>query len=69
MFSLCVFLSRHRQAYLESHLGWAWRVGLNARFLLNVYYEEHWDWPMEELREYLNIETPPYTPQKRKTAD
>lgn len=60
---------KHRKHYLDTHLWWALRVGKNARFLLNVYYEEFWDWPIEELRVHLNIEEPPNTPQKKRTSD
>ncbi|MEL6345042.1 MAG: Coq4 family protein [Myxococcota bacterium] len=33
----------------------AWRVGKEARFLSNVYYEHLWERPVAEVREMLNI--------------
>ncbi|CAH1787226.1 unnamed protein product [Owenia fusiformis] len=50
---------KHGRKYVESYLPWAMRVGQNAKFLMNVYYEKHWEQPLIELREELNIETPP----------
>ncbi len=61
-----LFFFRHRQKYLETHMWWAWRVGANANFLMNIYYEHHWEQSIHDLRAQLNIEEPPKTPEKRK---
>lgn len=59
----------------------AWRVGKKAHFLSNVYYEDFWETPLQELREQLGI-TPvgnvypakerhpdaPWSPELRKSA-
>jgi len=50
---------KNRAAYLKTHLPWAIRVGINSKFLMNVYYEQRWDQNIDELRSELNIETPP----------
>ena len=47
---------------------WAWRVGANATFLMNIYYEHHWEQSIHELRAQMNIEEPPPTPEKRKQS-
>lgn len=56
---------RHRQKYLQEHMWWALRNGYNAKFLMNVYYEKYWETTLEELREMLNLEPPPETPEKK----
>jgi len=55
------------QKYLENHLWWAIRNGYKAEFLMNVYFEKFWDWPIEEFRKELNLEPPPETPPRRFT--
>lgn len=50
---------KNRAAYLKTHLPWAIRVGINSKFLMNVYYEQRWEQDIDELRAELNIETPP----------
>jgi len=49
----------NRAAYLKTHLPWAVRVGIDSKFLMNVYYEQRWDQNIDELRSELNIEIPP----------
>ncbi|XP_076650202.1 ubiquinone biosynthesis protein COQ4 homolog, mitochondrial isoform X2 [Halictus rubicundus] len=46
---------RQRQMYLKHHLPWAIRTGLNARFILGIYFEERWDQPLEEFHREMNI--------------
>lgn len=50
---------RQRQKYLTTHLPWVIRNATQGSFLMNVYWEKNWDKPLEELRNELNIETPP----------
>lgn len=50
---------KNRAAYLKTHLPWAIRVGINSKFLMNVYYEQRWDQDIDELRSELKIESPP----------
>ncbi|KAF7260730.1 hypothetical protein EG68_02237 [Paragonimus skrjabini miyazakii] len=47
------------QNYLKTHLDYALRVGFEGNFLMNVYFEEHWEQPMDEFRTSLNIPPPP----------
>ncbi|KAL5013094.1 hypothetical protein ScPMuIL_011645 [Solemya velum] len=45
--------------YLRTYLPWAIRNGRQAKFLMGVYYEKHWEQDLDELRRDLNIEPPP----------
>ena len=42
---------------------------MNAENLLNVYYEQHWEQPLDEMRKELNIEPPPPTPKLKQRRD
>lgn len=44
---------------------WAIRNGQNAKMLMCVYFEKHWERDLEELRDELNIEPPPVAPYPR----
>uniref|UniRef100_A0A8W8L9Q8 Uncharacterized protein n=1 Tax=Magallana gigas TaxID=29159 RepID=A0A8W8L9Q8_MAGGI len=55
---------RHTKKYLETYLPWAIRNGQNAKFLMAVYWEEHWEDDLETLRQELNIEPPPIIASK-----
>lgn len=55
---------RHTRKYLETYLPWAIRNGQNAKFLMAVYWEEHWEDDLETLRQELNIEPPPIIASK-----
>lgn len=57
--------TKHWHLYKDSHLLWAIETGLHAKFLMNVYYEHHWEMPLDELRAFLNIKEPPWTPSKK----
>ncbi|XP_043248834.1 ubiquinone biosynthesis protein COQ4 homolog, mitochondrial isoform X1 [Colletes gigas] len=46
---------RQRKMYLEHHLSWAIRTGINAKFLLGVYFEERWEQPLVEFHREMNI--------------
>lgn len=52
---------KHTKKYLDTYLPWAIRNGQNAKFLMAVYWEEHWEDNLEEFRQQLNIEPPPIT--------
>ena len=38
---------------------WAINVGQNAKFLLNIYYEERWEQDIDDLRDEYKIESIP----------
>ncbi|XP_011880509.1 PREDICTED: ubiquinone biosynthesis protein COQ4 homolog, mitochondrial [Vollenhovia emeryi] len=46
---------RQRQLYLDHHLPWSINVGLNAEFLLGVYFEERWEQPLDDFHREMNI--------------
>lgn len=56
---------KHLRIYLNTHLQWAIRNGWNARPMMNVYYEKHWQEPVSEFRHFMNITDPPNTPRKK----
>ena len=58
-FSMLSLIFRHRKRYLSIYLPWAVRNAKNGKFLMNVYYEKHWETDLTELRQELNIEPPP----------
>jgi ubiquinone biosynthesis protein Coq4 len=39
---------------------WAIRVGTQAHFLLNVFYEDRWEQNLDDFRREMSIEPPPY---------
>ncbi|KAG1689647.1 Ubiquinone biosynthesis protein COQ4, mitochondrial [Nymphon striatum] len=49
------FTKRQRQKYLKHYLPWAINCGMNSKFILNVYFENHWEEDIDELRESLHI--------------
>lgn len=55
---------KQRKAYRESHLAYAFRCGLKGKLLMNLYFENNWETPVEELRAQFNLELPPPTPAK-----
>ncbi|XP_078043689.1 UDP-sugar transporter sqv-7 [Augochlora pura] len=46
---------RQRKMYLRYHLPWAIQTGIDAKFLLGVYFEERWEQPLEEFHREMNI--------------
>ncbi|GFR58040.1 ubiquinone biosynthesis protein COQ4 homolog, mitochondrial [Elysia marginata] len=50
---------KHRQKYRNIYLQWAMRSALRSKFLLNVYFEKHWETDITELRHQLNLEPAP----------
>lgn len=47
---------KQRRDYINVHLPWALRVGFNAKNLMCVYYEKHWEEPLFDLQQKLGIE-------------
>ncbi|KAH9500765.1 hypothetical protein Btru_076406 [Bulinus truncatus] len=50
---------KHRQKYFDIYLTWAIRAAYNSKFLMNVYFEKHWEQDIEEFRKELNLEPSP----------
>lgn len=57
--TICVFCSRKLQVLATELVPWAIRSGRNASCILNVYYEQRWEQPVESLREEIGIFPPP----------
>ncbi|PVD22224.1 hypothetical protein C0Q70_18030 [Pomacea canaliculata] len=55
---------KHQQKYLNTYLSWSIRCAKNAKFLMNVYFEKHWEQEISDLRRDLNVEPAP-VPLKR----
>lgn len=55
---------RHSQKYRSIYLQWAIRSALRSKFLLNVYFEKHWETDITELRKNLNLEPAPVSLKK-----
>ncbi|GFO07542.1 ubiquinone biosynthesis protein coq4 homolog, mitochondrial [Plakobranchus ocellatus] len=55
---------KDREKYYKTYLTWALRSGWQAKFLMNVYFEHHWETDIDELRRQLNVEPAP-VPLKR----
>ncbi|NXB25819.1 COQ4 protein, partial [Rhagologus leucostigma] len=51
--------TRKLQVLATELVPWAIRSGVNASCVLNVYYEQRWEQPVESLREELGIFPPP----------
>jgi len=51
------FKPAQREKYQEL-LPWAVQTGQNAKFLLNIYYEERWEQDLEDLRKEMGISLP-----------
>jgi len=49
----------HRQRYFNAFLPWSIEQGFKAKFLMNIYYEKHWEDDIDELRKRMNIEPAP----------
>ncbi|CAH8538834.1 unnamed protein product [Schistosoma rodhaini] len=50
---------KQTECFVRSHLEYAIRTGREARFLMCVYFEEHWEDNLEDFRSSLNIQSPP----------
>ncbi|KAK3754580.1 hypothetical protein RRG08_019564 [Elysia crispata] len=57
---------KDRAKYHHMYLRWAVRSGSTAMFLMNVYFEKHWETNLAELRRELNVEPAPVPLRKRK---
>lgn len=54
------FPTRRKQTELLSvYVPWAVSCGLRAQFLMNVFFEKHFEEPIDLLREKLGIAAPP----------
>lgn len=49
----------HRKRYFSVFLPWSVEQGFKAKFLMNIYYEKHWEDDIGELRKKMNIEPAP----------
>lgn len=47
--------TKHRQLYLNHYLPWALKTGINAKFLMSIYFEKRWEQPTVEFYEEVNI--------------
>ncbi|KAF7270633.1 coenzyme Q4 [Rhynchophorus ferrugineus] len=47
--------TKHRQLYLNHHLPWAVKTGLEAKFLLNIYFEKRWEQKVDDFYKEINI--------------
>ena len=65
-FDCCRCFTRDRAKYHHMYLRWAVRSGSTAMFLMNVYFEKHWENNLAELRRELNVEPAPVPLRKRK---
>jgi len=44
---------KQRGKYVNSHLKWAIDVGFTSKLFLNIYYEQRWEQPLNELKNYV----------------
>lgn len=56
---------KHTQHYLDHYLPWVLENATKSRLLLNVYFEKHFEEPIDELRASLNLTPPPPPPAKK----
>lgn len=47
---------KHRQLYLNQYLPWAIHTGVNAQFLLNIYFEKRWEQSLDDFYREVNIQ-------------
>mmetsp|Transcript_66628 Transcript_66628/g.152677 ORF Transcript_66628/g.152677 Transcript_66628/m.152677 type:complete len:153 (-) Transcript_66628:38-496(-) len=52
--------SEERTRLLGEWLPWAIRTGVQVPFVMNIYFEDHFDEPLEEMRRRLQFPTLPY---------
>ncbi|GFR85859.1 ubiquinone biosynthesis protein COQ4 homolog, mitochondrial [Elysia marginata] len=50
---------KDRKKYHQVYFRWAVRSGWQAKFLMNVYFEKHWETDIADLRKQLNVELAP----------
>lgn len=49
----------HRQRYFSVFFPWSIEQGFKAKFLMNIYYEKHWEDDIDDLRKRMNVEPAP----------
>ncbi|KAK3943167.1 putative ubiquinone biosynthesis protein COQ4, mitochondrial [Diplogelasinospora grovesii] len=59
VFAAATLKPSERRRFREIYLPWALRNGLRASDIINVYWEEQLERPVEELRRELGVEPPP----------
>jgi ubiquinone biosynthesis protein COQ4 len=59
LFAVTRLKKAERQRFWETYLPWALSNGVKAEEVINVYWEEQLERPVDELRTELNIEKPP----------
>lgn len=47
--------TKHRQLYLNFYLPWALKTGVNAKFLMNLYFERRWEQQIDDFYKEVNI--------------
>lgn len=47
--------TKHRELYLNHYLPWALKTGVNAKFLMNIYFEKRWEQTTDEFYKEVNI--------------
>lgn len=57
MFGVLRLGPKHTQAYLDSYLPWILVNAQNSKPLINVYFEKHFNTPIDQLRQSLNLTT------------
>jgi len=57
--------ARHREMYWKTHFSWAVRNAWRATNMMTVYFEKHWQLPLDQLRLQLNLESPLFTPLRK----
>lgn len=57
MFGVLRLGPKHTQAYLDSYLPWILDNAQNSKPLINVYFEKHFNTPIDQLRSDLNLTT------------
>ncbi|KAJ3033016.1 Ubiquinone biosynthesis protein [Rhizoclosmatium hyalinum] len=62
--------SADRKLLFTQHVPWLVQCGANSKFLMNVYYEEIWEKPMDDVRKELGIFLPEgFVPQDKLIKD
>ncbi|GAO14861.1 uncharacterized protein UV8b_04100 [Ustilaginoidea virens] len=59
MFAAATMKSRERKRFWDIYLPWALRNGSRSKEIINVFWEEQLERPVEDLRRELRIEQPP----------
>ncbi|GAB6021954.1 hypothetical protein CHUAL_006115 [Chamberlinius hualienensis] len=46
---------KQRELYVSSYLPWAIKCGYESEIFMNIYYEKHWEEPIDQFRRRLNV--------------